>query len=219
MPTSPVGYLTNHKSGLEGEPGIGYDYILAANGLFIRASNPLLSATIQIAPAEVRGLAPLTERLELTHGRIPFGLIQTALWLLSDAGASHEVYMGVVWENGAYQRVFPEQTGSPASVQYQRARGVLLDIHTHGKMSAFFSGTDDHDEQGFQLYMVLGRLDHPVIHEVALRLGVFGYFAPLDWDEVFDQPPPAWVKVVTASPNLTEGEPGVPRKLPEGELR
>ena len=114
---SPVGYLHNTVQGLEGAPGIGYDYILAANGLFLRASNPLLSATIQVAPAEVRGLVPLTERLELTHGRIPFNLIQTALRLLADAGASHEVYMGIVWENGAYQRVIPEQTGAPAAVR------------------------------------------------------------------------------------------------------
>lgn len=205
---NPVGYLVNTPGGPVGDAGIGYNYILASNGLFLRASNPLLSATIQVAPAEVRGLAPLAERLTLTHGRIPFSLMEFVLHFLQGPGPE-ELYLAVVWQDGAYQRVIPEQTGTPASVQYQRARRVLLDVHTHGKMSAFFSSTDDHDEQGFQLYMVLGRLDQPV-KEVALRLGVYGYFAPLDWGEVFDRPPPTWLEVVTSRPNFTEGEPHVP---------
>lgn len=208
---NPVGYLTNTAKGLEGESGIGYNYILAANGLFLRASNPLLSATIQIAPAEVRGLGHLTERLELTHGRIPWSLMEYVLHFLVSPGRE-ELYLAVVWENGAYQRVIPTQSGGPTSVQYQRARHVLLDIHTHGKMRAFFSGTDDRDEQGFQLYMVVGRLDH-LVKEVALRLGGYGYFAPLDWSEVFDRPPPSWLKVVTARPNFTERETHVPPDL------
>ena len=205
---NPVGYLTNHKSGLEGDPGIGYDYILAANGLFVRAENPLLRATIQVAPAEVRGLAPLQEQVELTHGRIHFDpMVETPLKLLDQMGhewLGHELYLAVVWQEGQYLTVIPEQTGTPASVQYQRPQHVLLDLHTHGNMSAFFSGTDDRDEQGLQLYMVVGRLDQ-LVKQVALRLGVYGYFAPLSWDEVFDRPPPSWLEVVTAKPNFSEG--------------
>ena len=207
---NPVGYLHNTVDGLKGEPGIGYNYILAANGLFLRASNPLLSATIQVASAEVRGLVPLTESLTLAHGRIPFSLLETVLTFLT--GGGHELYLGVVWQDGAYRKVIPEQTGQTASVKYQRPRSVLLDVHTHGNMAAFFSSTDDRDEQGFQLYMVLGRLDQPV-RQVALRLGVYGYFAPLDWGEVFDRPPPPGLEVVTPRPIFTEGATCVPPEL------
>jgi PRTRC genetic system protein A len=207
---NPVGYLTNTPQGLKGEPGIGYNYLLAANGLFLRASNPLLSATIQVAPADVRGLAPLTEELTLAHGRIPFRLMEPTLTFLTSWGC--ELYLGVVWKDGAYEKVIPVQTGSPASVQYERRPHTLLDVHTHGKMRAFFSGTDDRDERGFQLYMVVGRLDLPV-KEVALRLGIYCYFAPLDWGEVFDRPPPPWLEVVTSRPNFSEGEPHVPPDL------
>ena len=201
---NPVGYLTNTVQGLVGDPGIGYDYILAANGVFLRASNPLLTATIQIAPAEVRGLAPLTESLELVNGRIPLELIQNTLTfdtLGHREFYEREFYMAVVWQDGVYHEVIPGQHGSPASVEYQRPRHALLDLHTHGKMSAFFSGTDDRDEQGFQLYAVLGRLDQPV-KEVALRLGVYGCFAPLAWDEVFIEPLPSRLQVVSPVPNF-----------------
>jgi PRTRC genetic system protein A len=59
-----------------------------------------------------------------------------------------------------------------------------MDIHSHGSMKAFFSFTDDRDEQGLRLYMVVGRLD-TLLPEVELRLGVYGYFATLNIDEVF----------------------------------
>ena len=194
---NPVGYLVNTRQGLVGERGIGYDYILAANGLFIRASNPLLRATIQVAPAEVRGLAPMQEEVELVHGRIPFSLLATTLAVSTLGG--HEVYMGVLWRGGLYGAVYPEQTGAVTRVAYQRPQNVLLDLHTHGNMNAFFSGTDDRDEQGFQLYAVIGRLDQPV-KEVALRLGIYGYFAPLAWDEVFIEPLPSQLQVIPPSP-------------------
>ena len=37
--TKPVGYLTNTLTGIEGEPGVFYDYILAAGGVYLRAKN------------------------------------------------------------------------------------------------------------------------------------------------------------------------------------
>ncbi|WP_218624923.1 MULTISPECIES: hypothetical protein [unclassified Sporosarcina] len=78
---------------------------------------------------------------------------------------------------------------------------VVLEIHSHNVMRAFFSSTDDHDEQRYGLYAVVGRLNRP-IPEILLRAksnehsvivpasDVFeldingvqeGY--PLDWDE------------------------------------
>jgi PRTRC genetic system protein A len=60
-----------------------------------------------------------------------------------------------------------------------------MDIHSHGHMKAWFSGTDNTDEQGLRLYMVVGRLD-TLLPEVELRLGVYGYFIPLSVEDVFD---------------------------------
>ena len=124
--TTLVGYRINRERGLEGEAGSLYDYVLAGNGLFLRASNPLLGATIAVAPAEGRGLAPLTEKLTLAHGRIPWRLLEPTLAFLT---GRTEVYLGVVWQDGAYQKVIPEQTGHAGSVQYQRPKAALLDVY------------------------------------------------------------------------------------------
>ena len=77
--TKPVGYLTNSLTGLEGEPGVFYDYILAVGGIYLRAKNAHLKATICISPCEIRGLAPLKEDIQLLHGRIPLCLLNIAL--------------------------------------------------------------------------------------------------------------------------------------------
>ena len=64
---------------------------------------------------------------------------------------------------------------------------MVAEFHSHGTSRAFFSATDDRDEQGFRTYGVAGRLDtdRP---ELSLRVGVYGHFAPVEWSQVFDGP-------------------------------
>jgi hypothetical protein len=52
--TKPVGYLTNSPTGIEGEPGVFYDYILAAGGIYLRAKNSQLAVTVCIAAQEIK---------------------------------------------------------------------------------------------------------------------------------------------------------------------
>lgn len=178
-----VGYLLNKKTGLEGEPGLFYDYILAENGVFIRAQNPLIKAVVCISPVEIRGLLSLEERIELEHGKMPRYLYDLSLSILM-ASSDREQYLAITWEN-EYRLRFSEQERNSASVKYENLPSSVMDIHSHGRMKAWFSYIDDADEQGLRLYMVVGRLD-TLLPEVEIRLGVYGYFAPLCVEEVFD---------------------------------
>jgi len=177
-----VGYLLNTKEGLADEPGLFYDYILAENGLFVRARSPLLGATVRVALGRVRGLMPLEEVVELPQGVIPRHIYDLALSTLA-MSREQEIYLAVTWE-GEYRLRMPFQEGQAGVVRYHRLPGTVLDIHSHGGMPAFFSATDDSDEQGLHLYMVVGRLD-TLLPEVKLRVGVYGYFAPVEMKEVF----------------------------------
>jgi PRTRC genetic system protein A len=185
----PVGYLLNKREGLEGEPGLFYDYIVAGNGLFIRTSrknlaqNTLIEATICIGPVEIRGLSVLDERIELVHGKIPRRLYDLSLSVFM-ASSDREQYLAITWENEYCLRM-PTQDRNGASVQYETLPSSIMDIHSHGHMKAFFSFTDDRDEQGLRLYMVVGRLD-TLLPEVELRLGAYGYFAPLSIEDIFN---------------------------------
>jgi PRTRC genetic system protein A len=178
-----IGYLVQTERGLEGEPGLFYDYILARNGLFVRAQSHLIEAVVNIAPAEVRGLQCLREMVRLSKGRIPKSIYDLAISTLL-ADRYRERYLAVTWE-GEYHLKMPPQESSSGGVEYEVLPNTVVDIHSHAAMSAFFSSTDDSDEQGLRLYMVVGRLD-TLLPEVELRLGVYGYFVPMNLDEVFD---------------------------------
>lgn len=178
-----AGYLISTRDGLNGEPGIFYDYILGAGGLYVRAECPLIVATICISQSEVRGLAPVEEKIELTYGRIPRRLYDLALMVL--CGEMHkERYLAITWNDG-YHIAYPPQKGGAGGVEYERIPGTILDIHSHGSTGAFFSGTDNKDEQSMRLSMVLGKMDTDE-PEYLMRLGVYGYFHDVTFEEVFE---------------------------------
>lgn len=212
----PVGYLVKHQEGLEGERGIYYDYVLASNGLFIEAEGKLMAARVPVAPCEVRGLAPLEPKLVLRYGKIPSYLFDLALNTLLTT-PDKERYVAVTFGDGYHIKV-PEQAvekeevgtgidgkhGSEIRVSYLNPDSVFLEMHTHPKMPAEFSGTDNRDETGMKLYGVIGHCG--VYHEITpdmghdevmgwlqnnaraihLRAGVYGYFYPVPFKDVFD---------------------------------
>ena len=183
-----MGYLVNHTSGLTGTQGVGFDYVLGAGGLYVQSESAHLTARLLIAPADVRGLAPVSEKLALAHGPIPAGLFELGLrWF--QAAPDTERFFAVGWDDNAYRLVMPPQAGASSSLTYQPPAGVVAEFHSHGGHRAFFSATDDGDEQGFRVYGAVGRLDSPA-PELTLRVGIYGHFAPLDWPQVFDGPHP-----------------------------
>jgi hypothetical protein len=181
--TKPAGYLTNSPAGIEGEPGVFYNYILAAGGIYVKAKNAHLAATVCIATGEIRGLAPLNEEIQFLKGKIPLHLLNLALSVLI-AKPYIEQYMAITWEN-SYSLKIPSQQATAASVTYETLPDTVLQIHSHtGGVPAHFSPIDDRDEQGFGLYAVVGDLRN-LFPTVEIRLGIYGYFLTLSQSEVF----------------------------------
>jgi hypothetical protein len=181
--TRPVGYLINSLTGNEGEPGVFYDYILAAGGVYLRARSQLLAAMVCIAPCEIRGLATLNEDLQLLHGKIPLYLLNIALSNMV-AKPDIEQYLAITWENDYVMKI-PSQQATAVSVTYETLPETVLEIHSHtGGVPAHFSPIDDGDEQGFGLYAVIGDLRN-LFPTVEIRLGIYGYFLTLSQSEVF----------------------------------
>ena len=199
-----MGYLVNHASGLSGFHGVGYDYVLGSGGLYVQSESAHLTARVRIAPCEVRGLASVSEKLVFTHGHIPSHVFELGLgWMLA---AQHtERFFAVRWEGDAYRLVVPPQEGTGSSLSYQPPSGVIAEFHSHAHHRAFFSATDDRDEQGFRIYGVVGRLNTPA-PELTLRVGVYGHFAPLHWSQVFDGPTPG-LRLTRKEPEATPSHP------------
>ena len=70
----------------------------------------------------------------------------------------------------------PRQDNTSTSIAYQGGyqANIALDLHSHHGMDAFFSETDNEDEQDLRFYAVIGNIyTKPTLR---LRVGVYG-----DW--------------------------------------
>ena len=145
-----------------------YDYVLAAQGLIKRSTNRHTEADLLLVPLpaglELTGLnlQPYPLRgVRLKQARIPGAILQE---LLADArqDLSREFMYLVRLDpaSGRYAIDRPAQHGSAVHVGYSATANsdVLLEIHSHATMPAFYSPTDDRDEQGGRWYAVMGRL-------------------------------------------------------------
>ena len=198
-----MGHLVNYPTGLAGSQGIGFDYILGSGGVYVQSRGAGLTARIPVAHCEVLGLAQIPEKVELAHGRIPAGLFGVGLCWFRDTPDTERLF-AVRWDGRSYRLVVPSQDGTATSLEYAPPTEVVAEFHSHGTSRAFFSYTDDEDEQGFRIYGVVGRLDKPQ-PEVRLRVGVYGHFAPVKWSQVFEGPPPG-LRLVDEDDNPTDKE-------------
>ncbi len=148
-----MGYLVNHPAGLAGAHGIGYDYVLGSGGVYVQSESAHLVARILVAAGAVRGLAPVSEKVQLTHGPIPAQLFEPGLRWFQEAPDT-ERFFAVRWDGETYRLVVPPQAGTATSLAYSPPAGVVAEFHSHGRFSAFFSATDDRDEQGFRMCAV-----------------------------------------------------------------
>jgi PRTRC genetic system protein A len=168
---------------------LAYQYILAGNGVFVRAKTRFFSALLPAATCTVRGLPLLRAHFQLLVPRIPAQLLDT---ILADARQArrpdnglNEVFYQFHLRGQRVQVRKPPQQCNAATVLATGTgeRSVICDLHSHGNMFAFFSHIDNADEQGIRLYAVAGRLD--TLPEMRLRVGVYGYWLQLPLTAVF----------------------------------
>ncbi len=207
--------LLNHTIARAGQPlpplDAGIDWILAANGLFKRAANNALAACIQVRSWNflIPGLARLLPSIAWKHcpQRLPSQWLDV---LLQEARKACEQESGitipqekqwfVIWRDGKVRLIAPQaQTASPVRVQYAMpTEPILLDVHSHHTMHAYFSTTDDHDDDGLSISMVIGRIfDRP---EAVARVNVYGHRQLIPLSFLFDRGQSPFKENVHANP-------------------
>jgi PRTRC genetic system protein A len=175
-----------------------YEYWLAGNGVFVRGKREGLEAMVLVAPAQVKGLPELTPYCHLQYPPLPAGALELILDLsrqaCSDGRKMREALFHIEWTGGQWKLHFPDQEASGASVlpkETEQGEGTsyarcIIEVHSHHQMKAFFSGTDNADEQGFRLYGVLGEIfERPTLR---LRVGVYGDFMEVPASVAFELP-------------------------------
>lgn len=175
-------------------PAIGevmYQYVVAGNGLFIRADDSRMRALVQIAPAQLNGLADLVPFAELKVDRVP-GVWLRSVLASARARMPNEAMYEFIWDGTQHNAVThtwrcvaPKQVATPTAVDVlDCSPDTVIDLHSHNSMPAFFSATDDADEQGLRFYVVIGRIDTDT-PEIRVRAGVYGHFMDVPADMLF----------------------------------
>ncbi len=161
-----------------------YDYVLAEQGLIKRVENRYVSADYLLVPIEENliglQLSPYPLRpLDFKLPRMPGRLLQA---VLDDARSNLELefvyHFHFDRHHWSVERA-GHKSRSKTYINYvsQNPHNVVLELHSHNTMPAFFSKTDDADEQGGRFYAVIGHLEQ-ANPEIVLRLGLYGHWWP-----------------------------------------
>jgi PRTRC genetic system protein A len=164
-----------------------YQYVIGAEGLYIRAQDDFLDALVLIAPSDrdLNGVAVLDEYARLRVAKIPSPLL-TAARASAKRHLPNEAMYQFTWTAAQRWAVeMPKQTGTPVSLSFEDTPGTILDLHSHGILSAFFSDTDNNDEQGLRLYAVIGKIDTDA-PEILCRIGVYGHHLEIPATDIFE---------------------------------
>ena len=172
------------------DPASLYEFVIAGNGLFVRARRCGLEAMIPISMCGIRGLQAVKPYVRLEAGRIP--LICTQVILVEfQSDLPNESLFWVRLEDKKWKVIKPRQIADENSVHPvdpfdPAGAAALLDVHSHNTMEPFFSTDDDKDETGFRIFAVFGLLDTQPC--VMARVGIYGYCWRLDAGDVFILP-------------------------------
>ena len=191
------------------------DILVGANGIFLQADRPVGRLTVPHTPSRgpLHGLWPVVPGVRLRHGLIPLALLAATLALFREVASSEPplemVALIVLDRSGRYRLYIPDQEPSPGRVSYILPAHwpVALALHSHHRMAAFFSATDDADETAPGLYGVAGELDRPC-PALRLRVGIEGRFWPLAAADLFADAPAAegWLFSETGAAHSGQGD-------------
>jgi PRTRC genetic system protein A len=161
-----------------------YDYVLAEQGLLKRLDTPLVTAERLLAPVGTSLPGLRLQAYPLAGVRLKVPRIPGRLLAKVYRDACRDLSLEVLYHfkhtptRGWWVERAELTHQSAVRLTYLAdPQHLALDLHSHHRMEAFFSDTDDADEQGARFYAVIGRLDTPR-PELALRLGMHGHYYP-----------------------------------------
>ena len=188
-------------------------FVMSQTGMVEIRENEV--ATFKVQPKSIPGAPKVQQGFEMKLPKIPYALYQQTIAFfrgICEKMNNDEAAVQLYW-NKKKEEYFihvPIQEVSGASVNFTRDEAVesdkdcllVMDIHSHNTMKAYFSGVDDNDEKETRLFGVIGELDeeHP---SHAFRAVCGGTPIELSIWDVFENPlqnvevPDDWYNRVT----------------------
>ena len=180
--------VVNMDGSLPEIPDCLYEYIVAGNGVFVYAKRPGLEVLIPVSTCKIAGLPELTPQVNIAQ-RVSAFLMADVLYVSQQVFPSEALF----WFNWVdeWSIHIPEQQATKASViprdrHDEAGTSALIDLHSHARFSPFFSPTDNEDETGFRIYVVIGNVDKTPA--MSVRVGVYSHYFNIPASTVFELP-------------------------------
>ncbi|SDO17983.1 PRTRC system protein A [Paenibacillus sp. yr247] len=150
---------------------------------------------IAVSKTEVTELEDVQEGVTLKLPKIPGSYLATAVaFFRYYCEKEVEALVYIYWNRStcSYELVCPEQNVNIIEVVsfiepvYNPDRDIVMVIHSHHHMDAFFSPVDNRNDQAFRVYGVIGRLDLPYGMHVKFRAGYNGQHFEMDVKDLFE---------------------------------
>jgi len=192
-------------------------YVISKEGLLCRVTNDLGTFWRPVKEIPALPSANVTPA-RLHFKKIPKKQLDMILTFFKDVYTKFGTEsMARIYETSDGNRFTdaPPQTVTSASVDHKdnRKEKIVLDIHSHGSMDAFFSNTDDNDENAFRFFGVAGDVDSTLkllfrlkFGEVELEVKVSDVFEGAENGYRFEHVsyPSSWLKKVRKREYLRE---------------
>jgi PRTRC genetic system protein A len=186
---------------------LGQRVLVASNGIFLEVRRSWLQCIVRIGELPRAPPLPygsLSERIAFTFGVIPIALLEEFI-AIGRNGLPNEVAGALIYHrtsNRLRLAIHDAIKAGPAEIRYRMPvvgsdEEVAVDLHTHGRLPAFWSSTDDADDQGVKVCGVFGNL-HQEMPSAAFRLAINGQFREL--------PHPWSAKSLGSVPSVELGE-------------
>jgi PRTRC genetic system protein A len=202
-------------------------YIKTIKGLFkhhqLRGADRFIRIPVQAIPGYTEPEIGAAMNF-LPAGKIPYRLYEQVeaffRKVIKAGGAALEAMIFILWnQEQGYHLYVPEQSVAAASVRFDPTTlpggsTVVVNIHSHGTMSAFFSGTDDNNDADLvQFSGVFGNFQNPVPSTI-WRFNYYRTKFKAEVADIFEAPvkeevevPQEWMdKVSTMAPAYRGGQ-------------
>lgn len=159
-------------------------YLWAGNGIFRSVSRTEFNATITHRLVTTPGLTELLPGFELLVPQVPQDKVKSIIDRINQHPDLEQLFY-LYWQGTAWEVIRPEQecTSTSCISLEQYPEPAAIEIHSHGSMGAFFSSTDDREENGCRISTVIGRNNNQL--EIISRVCAHGLFLNVSSDRIY----------------------------------
>lgn len=173
-----------------------YQYLMAGNGIFVRAKRKEFSITLQISKVRINGLPFMKSLVYWSTPRINGSLWKDILENARcgcDEKAFREDFYVIYWneQKSSWNWRAASRDRSSASTiaddKLEEYAKCCIELHTHPRDVIHFSQADDKDETGkFRIFAIL--VDIHGTPKIRFRCGVYDHFVQIPAEYIGDLP-------------------------------